>query len=222
MILHNIIKVLTQYVIRIKCRIKYGSSVKIASSSSISIYTVFEGMNQIHQNTVFNGFIGFGSYIGPNSNLNGKIGRFTSIGPLVRCNFGKHPYTYPFVSTAPCFYSLNKKKTQNGSTYATSQSFDEFSYVNEKKKYAIEIGSDCWIGEGVFFAGGITVGDGAVILAHSVITKDIPPYAIVGGIPSKIIKYRYSEEDIDFLLKIKWWNNSRVWFEKNWMLLNEF
>ena len=51
--------------------------------------------------------------------------------------------------------------------------------------------------------------------------KDVPPYAIVGGIPAKVIGYRYDEETIAFLLKKCWWNNEIKWFEKHWMLLND-
>ena len=53
------------------------------------------------------------------------------------------------------------------------------------------------------------------------VTKDVPPYAIVGGVPAKVIGYRYDDETIQFLQKTKWWNNQPVWFEKNWRLLND-
>lgn len=178
-------------------------------------------MNQIHRNVNFNGYLGFGSYIAPDSLIHGKIGKFCSIASHVRCNAGRHPYTYPYVSTAPCFFSLNKN-SQNGSTFATRQEYDEYAYVDQDKKRAITIGNDCWIGEGAFLVGGISIGDGAVVLAHAVVTKDVPPFAIVGGVPAKIINYRYSQEDIDFLLRIKWWNNSLDWFKTHWYLLNDF
>ena len=63
-----------------------------------------------------------------------------------------------------------------------------------------------WIGLNVTILGGVTVGDGAVLAAGAIVTKDVPPYAIVGGNPAKIIKYRFSKEQIEKLLKIKWWN----------------
>jgi acetyltransferase-like isoleucine patch superfamily enzyme len=70
----------------------------------------------------------------------------------------------------------------------------------------IHIGSDCWIGERTIIMSGVTIGDGAVVGAGAVVTKDVPPFAIVGGVPAKIIKYRFSAEKIAFLLKEKWWD----------------
>ena len=89
---------------------------------------------------------------------------------------------------------------------------------NEMKS-PISIGNDCWIGQNVFIVGGTRINDGAVVLAGAVVTKDIPPYAIAGGVPAKIIKYRYDEDTIKFLLNLKWWNFPLNWFEKHWNLL---
>lgn len=70
----------------------------------------------------------------------------------------------------------------------------------------IVVGNDVWIGYGSFILSGITIGDGAIIGAYSVVTKDIPPYTIVGGNPAKIIRKRFSQQQISRLLKLKWWN----------------
>ena len=70
----------------------------------------------------------------------------------------------------------------------------------------IVIGNDVWIGYEAVILAGVTIGDGAVIGARAVVTKDIPPYTIVGGVPAKPIRKRFSQETIDLLLKIKWWN----------------
>ena len=79
----------------------------------------------------------------------------------------------------------------------------------------ITIGNDCWIGVRVFFTGGIHVGDGAVVLSGAVVTKDVPPYAVVGGVPAKIIKFRYNQETINWLLKVQWWNRPLEWLREN-------
>ncbi len=69
----------------------------------------------------------------------------------------------------------------------------------------VTIGNDVWIGANAVVMGGVTVGDGAVIAAGAVVTHDVPPYAIVGGVPAKVIRYRFSEELIERLLKVRWW-----------------
>ena len=68
------------------------------------------------------------------------------------------------------------------------------------------VGNDVWIGTEALIMQGINIGDGAVIAARSVVTKDVPPYAIVGGNPAKLIRYRFSREEIEKLLLVKWWN----------------
>lgn len=181
----------------------------------------FEGMCQLHPDTEFYGELGFGSYIGEHCAINAKIGRFCSISNNVITNNGVHPYTVPFVSTSPAFYSLNKHHKQNGSTFAQMQMFDEAKLADPDKGFSIVLGNDVWIGEGCFLVGGVTISNGAVVLAHAVVTKDVPPYAIVGGVPAKVIGYRYDEDTINWLLKIQWWNNSAEWFRTNWKLLTD-
>lgn len=73
-------------------------------------------------------------------------------------------------------------------------------------KGPIIIGNDVWIGTGVQIMSGVTIGDGAVIAANSTVTHDVLPYSVIGGVPAKLIKYRFSQEIIDELLRIKWWN----------------
>ena len=70
----------------------------------------------------------------------------------------------------------------------------------------IVIGNDVWIGENVKIRQGVTIGHGAVLAQESFVTDNIPPYAIVGGNPAKVIRYRFSEEQISELLEIAWWN----------------
>lgn len=108
------------------------------------------------------------------------------------------------------FYSTSK---QCGVTFATENVFKEYLIP-------LKIGNDVWIQQNVFICGGIEIADGAVVMAGAVVTKDVPPYAVVGGIPAKVIKYRYDDETIKFLLRIQWWNNKVEWFKKNWYLIN--
>ena len=85
-------------------------------------------------------------------------------------------------------------------------------------KSQITIGSDVWIGQGVSLRPGITIGDGAIIGACSVVMKDVPPYAIVGGNPIRHIRYRYTPEQIARLLEIKWWDWSETKIRNNYHL----
>ena len=198
----------------------FRHTTKIRSMATASRKSVFEPMTQLHPYSFFNGKMGMGSYIGAHSSLSANVGRFCSISNDVVCNSGVHPYEAPYVSTSPCFFSLASPNEQCGSSFATKQKFNENRLVDEIQGIAVEIGNDVWIGERVFIVGGVHIGDGAMILAGAVVTKDVPPYAIVGGVPAKITRYRYDEETVSWLLSIKWWNNSKEWFVDNWRLLN--
>lgn len=183
--------------------VRFNASVKIAEGSA------FEGADSIGDGSTFAGRMGYGSYLCENCHIVGDIGRFTSIAAEVRSAQGVHPTEAPFATTSPMFYSLRK---QTMTTFATEQRFDEL-------RPPVKIGNDCWIGARVFLAGGVTIGDGAVVLAGAVITKDIPPYAIAGGVPARILRYRYDEKTIDFLLRTQWWNQSIDWLRNNSHLL---
>jgi acetyltransferase-like isoleucine patch superfamily enzyme len=131
------------------------------------------------------------------------IGKYTSISRNVRIGLGNHPTN--LVSTNSVFYSHKGNALRND--WVREIEFDE-----HKKTI---IGNDVWIGEFVTIVGGVTIGDGAVIATNAVITKDVPPYAIVGGVPAKVIKYRFDEETIECLLKVRWWDLSDDKIEKN-------
>lgn len=79
----------------------------------------------------------------------------------------------------------------------------------------IIIGNDVWIGYEAVILSGVTIGDGAIIGTRALVTKDVPPYTIVGGMPAKIIRKRFEEETINLLLEKKWWNWSREKIAKN-------
>lgn len=133
------------------------------------------------------------TYIGVNSNFsNTIIGSYCSIGPDVICGLGTHPTN--FVSTYPGFYS---QKASGSHWFGTTHDFQE--------QFQTVIGSDVWIGARVIIRGGVTIGTGAIIGAGALITKDVPPYAIVGGIPASVLKYRFDLAIIASLLESKWW-----------------
>ena len=79
----------------------------------------------------------------------------------------------------------------------------------------VEVGNDVWIASDVKLLPGIVIHDGAVIAAGAVVTKDVPPYAIVGGVPAKVIRYRFTKEQIESLLDIQWWNKDEKWIREH-------
>jgi acetyltransferase-like isoleucine patch superfamily enzyme len=70
----------------------------------------------------------------------------------------------------------------------------------------VKIGSDVWIGYGVTILGGVMIGDGSILGAGALIRKDVPPYAVIGGVPARVIRYRFSVDQIKALLRIRWWD----------------
>jgi acetyltransferase-like isoleucine patch superfamily enzyme len=96
-------------------------------------------------------------------------------------------------------------------TFATTFPFLELKYsedapANSLKKYPPFIGHDVWIGDDATIYSGVTIGNGAVVAGQSVVTKNVPPYAVVAGNPAKIVKFRFSEETIDKLQRLQWWH----------------
>lgn len=196
-------------------RLRSKGTIRVALSAEISPNTRFEGMNRITDGTHFNGVLGLGSYLNSNSAINAKIGRFTSIGPRVFTLQGFHPYKSPFVTTSPYFFS---NSAQNGTRILSQSLYDELRY-SDNDGHAVGIGSDVWIASDVKLVAGVHIGDGAVVMAGAVVTKDVPPYAIVGGVPAKVLGYRYDEATIKRLLEIQWWNKDIDWLKEHHGLL---
>lgn len=153
--------------------------------------------------------IGRYTYVGPNSNVHdAKIGNFTSIGENVRIITASHP-TSEYVSTSPALFSTR------GQTVRAFVENDQYSEILELDGWSAIVGNDVWIGDNVLIKGGVRIGDGAVLAMGAVVTKDVPPYAIVGGVPAKIIKYRFEVSQIKELQKLEWWNKSDEWLKEH-------
>lgn len=150
--------------------------------------------------------IGDFSYIGTEVRLNyTSVGKFCSLGPGISAGLGVHPVT-KFVSSSNWFYSNNPDH-------------EVLPFFEEYKKTTI--GNDVWIGAKAVIIDGVTIGNGAVIGAGAVVTKDVPPYAVAVGVPARVIKYRFSPEEISFLQDIKWWDRDKKWIMKNKHLFND-
>lgn len=161
--------------------------------------------------------IGAYSYIGNDTDVEyADIGKFCSIADHCRIGMGGHNLN--LLSTSPIF-----TEAINGTR---SQWLDHD--VNAAEDKMAVLGNDVWVGSHVLINGGVTVGHGAVIGAGAVVVKDVPPYAIVGGVPAKVIRYRFSQEVIEKLLEFEWWNlddnvlkQNIVFFQKEKITLNE-
>ncbi len=123
-----------------------------------------------------------------------QVGKFCSIAPLARINATNHPMWRPSI---------------NNFTYR-SQQYDlgdnDQDFFNWRRSQPVEIGHDVWVGQGVIILPGIKIGTGSILAASAVVTQDVPPYTIVGGIPAKIIGRRFPKEIEEALLRIEWWN----------------
>ena len=139
--------------------------------------------------------VGAYTYISANTDVeNAEIGKFCSISDHCRVGMGGHNTNQ--ISTSPIF-----TEAHNGTKFQWT-----IKDVNASPMKKAIIGNDVLIGSHVLILGGVTIGNGAVVAAGAVVTKDVPPYAIVGGVPAKVVKYRFSQEIIDKLQEMKWWD----------------
>lgn len=136
-----------------------------------------------------------GAYSYTSSELLGvTVGRYCSVADGVA--FGLKSHSLDRLSTSPYFYIRHSFPGQEGA----------FPVPYDDAAAPITVGHDVWIGHRAIIMGGVTIGNGAVIAANAVVTRDVPPYAIVGGIPAKVIRYRFDEATIRAIEDLKWWD----------------
>ncbi|WP_318643164.1 CatB-related O-acetyltransferase [Flavobacterium ardleyense] len=167
------------------------SGTSIATNTSGYMNVIFEGENAVPEGCTFSGkiFLGHRTTLGKNNLLSGNIhiGKYCQLGMNVALHGTNHPISFL-------------------STYINSRLFDGLSELKSEKH--ISIGNDVWIGHAAIILGGINIGNGSIIAAGSVVTKDVEPYSIVAGNPAKIIRKRFSENIISEIEQLKWWDKS--------------
>lgn len=149
------------------------------------------------------GVIGEHTYIGSDQPLiEGlvEIGKYCSIARETWIGLPEHPLN--LLTSHPVAYY--KSKFCPFYTGIVAKGDNIVTNINSNEK--ITIGNDVWVGQRAVILNGVKIGDGAAIAACAVVTKDVPPYAVVGGVPAKVIKYRFSPEIIEKLEELKWWD----------------
>lgn len=194
--------------------LKYFFFKKISKLSLITDNSIISSKTKVNRFCkIYSSYISDYTYIGPNSKIiNSYIGKYCSIAS--GCNIGLANHTINNISTSPIF-----TERTNGTGY----SWVKVDYPRTKLP-KIEIGNDVWIGERVIIISknrSLRVGNGAIIGAGSIVTKDVPPYAILAGVPAKIIRFRFNQDIINKLQEIEWWNLSESTLKKKILIFQK-
>ena len=178
------------------CRFKAGDKIAVDKNAKIEAYSGL--CSGIILNT-----IGTQSYMWSQFRTSTVVGRYTSLSAGIRFMGDQHPY---------------QRFTSNTITY-NQKAIWVSERIKEVPDYSFRakgkpapqptiIGNDVWIGSHVAIKPGVKIGDGAVIATGAIVTKDVLPYTVVGGVPARIIKYRFPEKIVEDLMELKWWEYS--------------
>lgn len=194
------------------------SLLKNIGHPTISCWALIDDCSRVDKKAKINRFaklsnstIGKYSYVGPHSRIiRSDIGSFCSIS--WGCQIGLISHSLHFISTSPLFLEV-----ENG----TGSSWIDKDVVLDQGRRT-QIGSDVWLGANSIVLAGVCVGNGSVIGAGSIVTKDVPPYCIVAGNPARVIRKRFDDDVINYLERLEWWTlndeelkNSIELFQKN-------
>lgn len=134
-----------------------------------------------------------------------RIGRYCSFGEEVQIGRQNHPLTW--ASTSPAFYVHDQLFDLDGG-FEGAREYHSYRFKNGEPPTRVRvttIGNDVWIGHGAFICAGVSIGNGAIVAAHSVVSKDVPPYAVVAGNPAEIKRYRLPSDLIAAMQRNRWW-----------------
>lgn len=177
----------------------------------------FEGSNAVGEKSSFDGTLGYCAYIGKNCEISARVGKFTCIGNNVLTVIANH-LLEPFATIDPAFFSVRSAVRDR---CVDRQKFYEYRFFDEANGVGVSIGSDMRTGNNVLIPGGVTIGNGAIAAAGAVAAKDVPKYSIIGGVPGKKIRMRFSREQREKLASNAWWEKDRSWFIQNGDLFDD-
>jgi acetyltransferase-like isoleucine patch superfamily enzyme len=201
--LRNFLK--DRYLARKYPTLTFGRNVQIKDSTFGKHTQIADWTNIFHCNIGDYSYIEVGTVA-----AHANIGKFCSIAGGTFIGLGVHP-SRDVVSTHPAFYSRSR---------GIAASFADRDYLEE---YApVNVGNDVWIGTAAVIRGGINIGDGAIIGAGAVVTHDVAPYTIVGGVPARVIRQRFDPQTVKFLLDFKWWDKGDEWLKRNFRRFHNY